>query len=397
VPPSNNVHAYYRLPVRGLGITTTSGMGGLSTNQFGGTSSATPLVAGIIGLVISANPELTALEVVSILKQTASKDLNFEGYARTPSASYDRNPTWDVSPIAPFDQGEFQASNDPDGTWSPWFGHGKVDAFAAVTAAQAHLPDKEPEPEGSQILTYQSAPAIAIPDNNSQGILDRLVVTEAGILKDLAVSVSIIHPWIGDLRVQLVAPDGTTVIFHDRTGSSQDNLQVTYTPQDFPGLATLKNKSIQGEWQLQVRDLAVRDVGRLASWSLSLTTGTGSFEVEDTEAVEIPDFNTQGVVRSQTLPDGLVIKHIEVFADVTHPNIGDLRISLITPQGMPVTLHNQTGGGLDTLSRTWNDQDTLSLQALRGKAAVGTWQLRVADLNSYHTGKLNRWRLAVQG
>ncbi|AFC28296.1 Subtilase family peptidase [Paenibacillus mucilaginosus 3016] len=131
--PTNNVHEYYRVPVQGLGITTTEGQG--VTDRFGGTSSATPLAAGIAALVLSANPALSALELASLLKRTASKELNLEGYPKTPPASFDPDPSWDVSPIAPFDKGDFQDIGDPDGTWSPWFGHGKTDARAAVEEA----------------------------------------------------------------------------------------------------------------------------------------------------------------------------------------------------------------------------------------------------------------------
>jgi subtilisin family serine protease len=41
--------------------------------HFGGTSSAAPLVAGICALMLSANPELTAKEVKTILQETADK------------------------------------------------------------------------------------------------------------------------------------------------------------------------------------------------------------------------------------------------------------------------------------------------------------------------------------
>ncbi len=43
------------------------------TNDFGGTSSATPLVAGIVGLLLSAAPDLTAAQVRTILQSTADK------------------------------------------------------------------------------------------------------------------------------------------------------------------------------------------------------------------------------------------------------------------------------------------------------------------------------------
>ena len=79
--PSSNSHEYRRLFLPGLGITTATGNPVSVTNSFGGTSSATPLVAGIAALVISANPSLTAADVISILRRTASKDLDFRRLA----------------------------------------------------------------------------------------------------------------------------------------------------------------------------------------------------------------------------------------------------------------------------------------------------------------------------
>ena len=134
--PSNNLHLYRRLVVPGRGITTAYGPEhGLDkstevTDAFGGTSSATPLVAGIAALALSANPDLTAHELQHLLQETASQDLSFSAYSRTPSASYDPNPDWDVSPVVPHDSGEFN-----DDGWSPWFGYGKVDALEAVAQA----------------------------------------------------------------------------------------------------------------------------------------------------------------------------------------------------------------------------------------------------------------------
>jgi subtilisin family serine protease len=46
---------------------------GVHYKHFGGTSSATPLVAGICALILSANPNLTAKEVKQILIETADK------------------------------------------------------------------------------------------------------------------------------------------------------------------------------------------------------------------------------------------------------------------------------------------------------------------------------------
>jgi subtilisin family serine protease len=78
-------------------------------NGFGGTSSATPLVAGVAALMLSANPLLTAAEVRSILQSMAVKiDAAHAGY-------------------------------DGDG-WSEEYGYGRVDASAAVAQAAASAP-----------------------------------------------------------------------------------------------------------------------------------------------------------------------------------------------------------------------------------------------------------------
>jgi hypothetical protein len=68
-------------PTRGgtLGITTTdrTGADGYSAgdyfNDFSGTSSATPLAAGVAGLVLSINPNLTRAQVQRILELTADR------------------------------------------------------------------------------------------------------------------------------------------------------------------------------------------------------------------------------------------------------------------------------------------------------------------------------------
>ena len=63
--------------------------------------------------------------------------------------------------------------------------------------------------------------------------------------------------------MELIAPDGTARVLHDRGGGSDDNIVETYTP-DFGGV------SISGAWQLRIHDNYDADSGTLNSWSLSL-------------------------------------------------------------------------------------------------------------------------------
>jgi subtilisin-like proprotein convertase family protein len=388
--PSSNGHEYFRLDVPGLGITTTSGgTVQAQTTKFGGTSSATPLVAGIAALVISANPQLTALEVISILKRTASKNLNQQAYPRTPPASFDQHTEWDVSPATPFQDGAFTDIHHADGTWSPWFGHGRVDAQAAVAMVLQGVVD--PPPGGQR---FESTPNRKIPDNNSTGIVDTIEIGTTGTVVSLTVGIEIRHSWIGDLRVQLAAPDGTTVMLHDRGGADADNLVRAYDMSSLPALAALKGRPLAGKWTLRVQDVARADEGQLVKWSLELGAGATPVVAEETPAVRIPDNDAAGIVRQLQVPAGK-IADLTVSVDITHPWIGDLRVTLTAPTGTAITLHDHSGADADNLIRSWRTADLPALQALRGLDAGGIWQLSVADTARRDEGKLNRWRIEV--
>jgi subtilisin family serine protease len=66
-----------------MGFAQQGGVDGLHTNRFGGTSSATPLAAGVAALVLSAHPKLTRDAVRDLLQRTADKI--------GPPSSYDAN------------------------------------------------------------------------------------------------------------------------------------------------------------------------------------------------------------------------------------------------------------------------------------------------------------------
>jgi MYXO-CTERM domain-containing protein len=107
----------------GIGTTDYQGREGYSNNaytrNFGGTSAAAPVVSGVAGLVLSINPELTAQQVRLVLQRSAVK------------ITADKNP-WlqqigvDLSELFAYDENGF----------SQGFGYGRVDAAAAVAAAQ---------------------------------------------------------------------------------------------------------------------------------------------------------------------------------------------------------------------------------------------------------------------
>lgn len=389
--PSSNSHAYYRMTVRGLGITATTGESGSVTNSFGGTSSATPLVAGIAALTISANPNLSALEVISILKKTASKDLDFSVYPRTPPASFDADTGWDVSPVAPFDNGAFIDNGDAEGSWSPWFGHGRVDANAAVAEALSRS-----QPVGNKVFKASSEPDKSIPDNNIKGIKDKISCAKAFGLAAIKVSVDISHTYIGDLRVSLISPSGSVVPLHDRTGASSNDLRTDFDISSTPSLLALTGEPVKGEWTLHVQDLALADRGRLKGWSLDISgLKDTSVVVEDSPGISIPDNVDAGIERTLSITKAGLLDSIEVELDVTHTYIGDLVVELVSPSSTSVLLHNRTGGSANNIIKTYSLINTSALQTLLGEVVKGTWRLKVSDHAGVDQGKLNRWALKI--
>jgi hypothetical protein len=123
--PSSNSRAFSDEPVKGLGLTTSTGDPNGVTHRFKGTSGSAALVAGVAALVLSANPSLCAAEVCDVLRMSASKDLDCT--SKDPSGISPREGAHDIPPIPPFNEGRFD-----QGGWSPWFGYGKADALEAV-------------------------------------------------------------------------------------------------------------------------------------------------------------------------------------------------------------------------------------------------------------------------
>jgi Subtilase family/Carboxypeptidase regulatory-like domain len=89
-------------------------------NNFGGTSSATPICAGVAALVLSANPDLTYIEAREVMRNTAIK--------------------LDLTSIDPTGQWLDANGNPSVGSGLPavrsqWYGYGRIDAAAAVNEA----------------------------------------------------------------------------------------------------------------------------------------------------------------------------------------------------------------------------------------------------------------------
>jgi hypothetical protein len=138
-------------PGRCIVTTDRHGLAGYSwddyTDEFGGTSSSTPLAAGLAALVLSVRADLTSAEVREILKETADK----------------------IDPAG----GQYVDGH------SPLYGHGRINAQRAVERA---LPPPVPPREAIDIEITDVGLSIVAPTTSgpARGLAARILFEVSG-------------------------------------------------------------------------------------------------------------------------------------------------------------------------------------------------------------------------
>ncbi|MCH2132207.1 MAG: proprotein convertase P-domain-containing protein [Phycisphaerales bacterium] len=185
---------------------------------------------------------------------------------------------------------------------------------------------------GSADTFYGSGDA-AIPDGGSSGTAWTFDVTSEGLVTDARVFVQVNHPWVGDLRLQLQAPDGVSVTLMDRPGMPEggwigpwgcggDDISGMFTDAadvtaeamcsttEVPvlhgnmlpaePLSVLDGHPAQGTWTLTVFDDSPVDAGTVQLLSVILETapdcnGNGVPDGDDIADGSSPDANGNGI------------------------------------------------------------------------------------------------------
>lgn len=247
-------------------------------------------------------------------------------------------------------------------------------------------------------LTGETTPDLAIPDNTFEGVASTLTLAAApgDRVGAVEVDVQIRHTYRADLKVSLVSPAGTTVMLHDRSGGGAKDLRARFTPGTTPALDSLSGEPCAGPWTLKVQDVAPADTGALERWGLAVTRAAAAPAVLAEEpGVAIPDNDPAGIARPLACSSDGTAGAVEVSVEITHTYIADLSVSLVSPRGTTVVLHDRAGGSADNLIRTFTATSVPALADLAGEPTRGTWTLRVADLAGQDTGKLVRWSLRL--
>lgn len=247
------------------------------TEDFGGTSSAAPMVSGVVALMLEANPRLGYRDVQEILAYSARQN-------------HTQNNSWRTNGATNWNGGGLHTNRN--------YGFGLVDAQAAVRLAETWT--QQQTSRNQAVVQEQQSTNRPIPD---QGRITTSITLEPGVtLEHVEVELNLRHEWVGDLEIVLTSPSGTTSVLvarPGRTSSSEFGLNTPMEPFVFTS-NEFWGESSEGNWTLTIRDAAAISVGTLESWELR---ALGSPTTQDDTYIYTNEFATAEGARRTRLVD----------------------------------------------------------------------------------------------
>ncbi len=221
------------------------------TSTMNGTSSAAPMVSGIVALMLEANSQLGWRDVKKILATTARQvDTNF--VAVTDRATDPVGTTWDAGWL----------TNGAGFKFHNYYGFGMIDASAAVTAAEAYV-DYLGTEETTSVST--GVIATAIPDASATGAIVTFSVSSDLSIEEVTVTLSATHTYSGDIGVELTSPAGTTsTMLHMNNSFGGDTNLASFVMLS----NAFYGESSDGTWTLKVIDAAAGNTGTITAATL---------------------------------------------------------------------------------------------------------------------------------
>jgi subtilisin-like proprotein convertase family protein len=103
----------------------------------------------------------------------------------------------------------------------------------------------------------------------------------------------------------------------------------------------------------------------------------------------IPDYSAVGITSIIHVAEDRLVLKASAEVDITHTWIGDLRITLTSPEGTEVVLHDFEGGEQRDLHEVYEPPEFV------GESSGGNWVLFIMDGGWTDVGRLNYWTLTL--
>jgi subtilisin-like proprotein convertase family protein len=144
------------------------------------------------------------------------------------------------------------------------------DLISAVMSRRGILTDCLAAPRGEWTFIQSPGRGVPIPDNDPNGVTLSTFLTDSRAIERLYVNVHVTHESRGDLRIVLIAPDGSETVLQNASLDRVRGVNAIYGRDAIPAqpLDRFRGRSAAGEWKLHVSDVRPLDRGEVASWSL---------------------------------------------------------------------------------------------------------------------------------
>ena len=246
------------------------------TSRFNGTSSAAPVISGVVALMLEANPNLTWREVKHILAMTADVD----DYVYDPLDNIIEHPLKTVPDGYIYD--EKWVLNKAGNFFSNWYGFGRVNADKAVRAAQSFNNgalgtfEQTEKADGTWIYNSGTLYGKQIPNENPAPLEESLWVGHNYIIEAVQIKFTTTHPAPGELAIHLVSPSGT----ESRLLTLNNNLEGDSLPEDTVMLTNaFYGERSEGYWTLRIYDgSSLKGTGFLTNWKIQISGRRGTYE-----------------------------------------------------------------------------------------------------------------------
>ncbi|MEQ8971988.1 MAG: S8 family serine peptidase [Coleofasciculus sp. C1-SOL-03] len=178
------------------------------TSTFNGTSAATPMVSGVVALMLEANPNLGWRDVQEILAYSARHVGSNVGSDTRGSEEY----AWSFNGANNWNGGGLHFSND--------YGFGLVDAKAAVRLAETWGSNSQTSANDTTVFRDFLNTSTTISSGISGTSFSQFINSNIEI-EHVEVDVNFTQ-WhdLGDLELRLLSPDGTSSILIDNSGEN---------------------------------------------------------------------------------------------------------------------------------------------------------------------------------